>query len=101
MRTPEDLIGKRVCFYVLAAKGRKGAYGGFRTGEVVSVDNGPRKGFRGVTVMYPQKKVDRYSVPVRLNITLQELTMPNMTCTGVLWFGKLRPLIEWLKGGDS
>ncbi len=91
-RTPEDLKGKTVSFFVLATKGRKAAYGGFRMGKVVKVDNGPRKGWRGVTVLTANN--------TRLNIDVKELTLTNQP-TGIFWFGKIRHLNEWLPNWKS
>ena len=100
MRTPEDLIGKKVNFFILDSKGKKGRYYGSRSGTVVAVDNGPRKGFRGVTVMTPSKKATRYITPIRLKVTLQELSMTNHP-TGVVWYKRLVHLNKWLAGGAA
>lgn len=86
-RTPEDLKGKVIAFYVLPAKGRKGAYGGFRTGKVIKVDSGPRKGWRGVTVLCADS--------TKLRVSVEEITLTNHP-TGVIWFGKMRHLNEWM-----
>ena len=86
-RTPEDLKGKVISFFILATKGRKAAHGGFRMGTVLKVDNGPRKGWRGVTVLYADN--------TRLRLDVKEITLTNHP-TGVFWFGKTRHLNEWM-----
>ncbi len=96
-RTPEDLKGKLVSFFINGdGRGRKAAYAGSRMGKVVAVDIGPRKGWVGVTVLHPAPS-KRFPglTPVKLKITVKELTVTNHT-TGVLWFGKVRHLSEWL-----
>ena len=98
-RSPEDLIGKTVSFHVLATTGNKSRYSGSRQGKVVRVDNGPRKGFIGATILTPAPgngKLTQYIEPKRIRVTIEELSATNHP-TGVLWFGKLRPLAEWLR----
>lgn len=86
-RTPQQLIGKIVYFFRTA-----GAHHGCRRGKVIGVDAGPRIGLRSVTVRLASAGG---WTGVRIRVSLAELTMHNHT-TGVLWFGKLRPLMQWV-----
>ena len=96
-KAPKDLIGKDVVFFINGeTRGRKGLYHGTRKGRVVKVDTGPRKGFTGVTVLYPPPHKELPDLNrVKLKITKEELCVTNHP-SGVVWFGKLRPLMEWL-----
>ena len=76
-RTPEQLKGKTV-YYI-------GQYG-FRGGVVTKVTNGPRTGFRSMSV-----STTGWKRPV----TVTPKMMDRDVC-GVMWFGKVRPLQEWL-----
>jgi hypothetical protein len=100
-RTPKDLKGKVILFSVRSEpKGARSRLSGDRLGKVIKVEDGPRKGFTGVTVLYPPPttvcpcpdpacphKIDSASVKVRLG---------RDEIREVRWFGKLRDLGEWL-----
>jgi len=101
MRTPKDLKGKTISFQVKhTTTGSRARWTGARTGKVVHVDQGPRKGFVGVTVLTPPPSkscpcpdpkcsAENNTLPSRLKIERSEIV-------DVLWFGKLRPLDDWL-----
>ena len=95
-RQPEDLVGKTVTFIIPGhAKGRRSRLGGFRTGKVLSVENGPRIGFRKVRVKTPSPgRLKRYiPSPSCIDVLPAEIQ-------GVIWFGKVRPLDQWM-GGEA
>jgi hypothetical protein len=98
-RTHSDLIGEVVHFFCTAESGRRAKYNGSRTGVVVSVDAGPRKGFRGVRVRmggsFTSNGQVSYVTPVHINLLPKELQLANHGC-GVLENGKVRPLAAWL-----
>jgi hypothetical protein len=99
-RTHIDLIGEVVHFFCTAESGRRAKYNGGRNGVVVSVNSGPRKGFRGVRVRIggsftSLSGVKSYVTPVHISLTPKELQLTNHGC-GVLENGVVRPLAAWL-----
>jgi len=104
-RTPKDLLGKKIIFVIpCTAEGVRRKWGGTRTGMVVKVDSGPRIGFRGVRVRFARwdgrdaDGTDRWAYDKSCKsvyVNRREIEYENTT-SGVIWYGKVRPLREWL-----
>ena len=92
----EQLVGKEVAFFVADAAGRRSGYFGRRQGKVVSVDAGPRKGFRSVRVRLGSDEFIRngWMQPIHIKVMRQELSMLNHT-TGVVEGSSVVPLGAW------
>ena len=92
----EQLIGKEVAFFVADAVGRRSGYFGRRQGTVVSVDAGPRKGFRSLRVRIGSAEYIRngWMQPVHLKVMRKELSMLNHA-TGVMEGISIVPLAAW------
>ena len=94
----EQLIGKEVAFFIADAVGRRSGYFGRRQGTVVSVDAGPRKGFRSVRVMLGNDEFFRngWMQPVHLKVMRKELSLLNHYCGVVDVDGSsVVPLAAW------
>lgn len=88
-RTPKSLIGQCVAAYTEDA--------GWRSGRVVAVDFGPRKGFRSVTFTTG----GAYGMtPKRHKVTPEQLDRKTLP-VGVCVYRGIIPLSTWLKGGAS
>lgn len=102
-RQPEELVGKTVIFVIPGeAKGRRSRLSGFRTGKVISVSNGPRTGWRDVTVLTPPTP-NRCPCPnpnckAKVHDISQRLRVQSGEIQSVIWFGKERPLAQWMAG---
>ena len=92
----KQLIGKEVAFFVADAVGRRSGYFGRRQGTVVSVDAGPRKGFRSLRVRIGSAEYIRngWMQPVHLKVMRKELSLLNHT-TGVVEGTSVVPLGAW------
>jgi hypothetical protein len=92
----EQLIGKEVAFFISDATGRRSGYFGRRQGKVVSVDAGPRKGFRSVRVQIGSDTFIQHGWmhPVRVKVQREELSLLNHT-TGVVEGSTVVPLAAW------
>mgnify|MGYP003651453916 CR=1 FL=1 len=100
-RTPSEIKGKVILFSVRSdAKGAKSRLSGGRLGKVIKVDAGPRKGFAGVTVLYPVPTTDcpcpDPSCPHKIETVSVKVRLRREEISEVKWFGKLRDLGEWL-----